>query len=383
MATDARARAAIIATAAAFGLTYGLSAPLIALELHERGVSGLIIGANAAMHALGVLLIAPLLPRIVARSGLARPARAALAAAALLLAAFPVLPALWIWFVLRVLLGMSSESLFVISESWLSQASDDRTRARTMGIYVAAMSAGIALGPVILSAVGREGASPFLIGAALALLALAILLVTRPDEAALEPPSGAGVMFFFRLAPLATAAAALNAAVEAAGLALLPLYAMDLGWSEAEGTLLLSVLLIGAILLQLPIGWLGDRMARGRLVLALALIAGLGALAWPVAFVHPWLAWPMAFFWGGAFVGIYTLVLTEMGEAFRGPDLTGVFTVMSLAWGVGALLGPLAGGLAVQSARQGLPLMIAALCLAFAFVCGLLPMQPSPTRGDS
>lgn len=366
-------RAAIIATAAAFGLTYGLSAPLIALELDRQGISGFVIGANAAMHALGVLLIAPVLPRVVARAGLARPAQAALIAATLLLAAFPLLPLLWVWFGLRVLLGMASESLFVISEAWLSQASDEKTRARTMGIYVAAMSGGIALGPAILSVSGHEGATPFLIGAGLALAALAILLATRPAEPASEPAGDGGLRHYLRLAPLAVAAAALNAAVEAAGLTLLPLYAVDLGWSEAQGALLLSVLLVGAILLQLPIGWLGDRMPRRRLIPGLASIAGVGALAWPAAFAHPAFAWPMAFLWGGAFVGIYTLTLTEVGEAFQGPDLTGVFAVMSAAWGVGALIGPLAGGAAVGLAKHGLPLTIASLCLCFALACRLIP----------
>lgn len=367
--TGTRTRAAIIATAAAFGLTYGLSAPLIALELNERGASGLLIGANAAMHAVGVLLIAPFLPRIVARAGLAGPARIALVAAAVLLALFPALPVIGIWFLLRILLGMSAESLFVISESWLSEASDETSRPRIMGIYVAAMSAGIALGPAILAVAGRDGALPFLIGAALALFALAILVVSRPEEVPPEPPSGAGILTFLRRAPLAVAAAGLNAAIEAAGLALLPLYAMKLGWTEARGTLLLSVLLVGAILLQLPIGWLGGRMDRGRLTALLALSAGLGALAWPVAFAHPVLAWPLVFLWGGAFVGIYTLALTDVGERFRGADLAGVFAVMSVAWGIGALVGPLLGGLATGATRHGLPLMTAAFCLTFALAC--------------
>lgn len=371
MPGSARTQSAIIATAAAFGLTYGLSAPLIALELHEWGASSIVVGANAAMHAVGVLLIAPFLPRIVARTGLATPARVALLTAAALLALFPALPVVGIWFLLRILLGMSAESLFVISEAWLSEASDARSRPRIMGIYVAAMSGGIALGPIILSVSGRDGAPPFLIGAALALAALVILIASRPEDVPPEPPSGAGLATFLRLAPMAAAAAALNAAIEATGLALLPLYAMKLGWTEARGTLLLGVLLIGAIVLQLPIGWLGCRMDRSRLMTFLALGSGLGAVAWPYAFAHPWLAWPMVFIWGGAFVGIYTLALTEVGDRFRGADLAGIFAVMSVAWGLGALAGPLLGGLATEAARHGLPMMTAALCLAFTLASGL------------
>lgn len=371
--TFSRSAAVVIVTAAVFGLTYGLSAPLIAMQLDERGVPGLLIGANAAMHAVGVLLIAPLLPRIVTRWGFSPSAQVALVIAAVVLCAFPLLPVIVIWFGLRVLLGMAAESLFVISESWLSAAATDASRGQMMGVYVAAMSGGIALGPAILAYVGHRGGLPFLIGAALVLVAILILRLSQPTEITAVAPAHSGMLTYLRLAPVAAIAAALNAAVEAMGLSLLPLYAVDLGWSEAQGSLLLSVLLIGAILLQLPIGWLGNRVPVRHLIPGLALAAAVGAAIWPVALLHPWLAWPLLFVWGGVFVGIYTLVLTEMGARFQGGDLAGIFAVMSVAWGIGALVGPLLGGAAMHLGRHGLPLATAVLCLVFALSCRLLP----------
>lgn len=370
MRAGTRTRIAIIATASAFGLTYGLSAPLIALELDARGVSGALIGLNAAMHALGVLLVAPRLPGIITKAGMSRPAATALVASALVLAAFPLASALWLWFVLRAVLGMASESLFVISESWLSEATDEGSRTRTMGIYVAAMSGGIALGPAVLSLSGRGGVLPFLLGSALALCSLAIMLTLRPQEAPPQPQQRADFGACLRMAPVAVGTAALNAAVEAAGLALLPLYAIGLGWSERAGTLLLAVLLVGAIVLQLPVGWLGDRMDRERLIRLLALASAAGAALWPLALGHAWLAWPLIFLWGGCFVGIYTLVLTTVGERFSGPSLTGVFGAMSIAWGIGALTGPILAGLSMHLGRHGLPFAVAGLCLAFFVVSG-------------
>ena len=81
--------AAVIATAAIFGLTYSLSASLIALDLAERGARESVIGLNAAMHALGVLAIALVLPRLVPRIGPRRLILVALLAAAAVLALLP------------------------------------------------------------------------------------------------------------------------------------------------------------------------------------------------------------------------------------------------------------------------------------------------------
>jgi hypothetical protein len=61
---------------------------------------------------------------------------------------------------------------------------------------------------------------------------------------------------YLRLAPVAMAATMLNAAVETSGLSFLALYAISLGWSEPRATYLLSAMMVGAIVLQLPIGWL-------------------------------------------------------------------------------------------------------------------------------
>ena len=57
-----RSRFAVVAAAAVFGITYGLSSPLIALALDRDGYSKFAIGLNAAMQALGILTVALLLP---------------------------------------------------------------------------------------------------------------------------------------------------------------------------------------------------------------------------------------------------------------------------------------------------------------------------------
>jgi MFS family permease len=113
-------------------------------------------------------------------------------------------------------------------------------------------------------------------------------------------------------------------------------------------------------------------MSRPRLVMALAIISALGALVWPWMLSQTWLAFGVVFLWGGIFVGIYTVMLTIVGSRFSGGDLVGVYAIMGLAWGVGALLGPTLVGLAMQlSPGYGLPYAIAAGCALFAVFMGV------------
>ncbi len=363
---DLVSRAAVILTATMFGLTYSLSAPLIALDMAQQGLSDALIGANAAMHAVGVLITAVLLPRLVAGLGPRRLILISLAASAVVLVAFGLVRVVWLWFPLRVLLGMSAEALFVLSETWINALSSENTRARSMAIYTAALSLGLALGPAILSLVGAHGALPYLVGAAIALLSAGFILMPMVVAPKFEEPSVGSPLRFFRLAPVAIAATLLNAGVETAGLSFLALYAVNLGWGEENATQLISVMMIGAIVLQLPIGWLGDKFDRRRLVIICASLAAVGAAMWPLVLGHPILTFALLFFWGGAFVGVYTLMLTIVGSRFSGGDLVGIYALMGFTWGGGALIGPLLAGFAMQATTHGLAIFAAAACALFA-----------------
>lgn len=170
------------------------------------------------------------------------------------------------------------------------------------------------------------------------------------------------------LVPVAIGAALINAALETAGMSFLPLYAMRLGWSQEPATLLLSVLLFGAILLQLPIGWLGDQMDWRKLVVGLGLASVVGALVWPFIFSVPFAAYSLLFVWGGLFVGIYTIMMSVIGSNFRGGDLVSVYSLLSVAWGIGAFLGPSSAGAAMDLTRHGLPIFAAIACTLFTGV---------------
>ena len=318
------------------------------------------------MHAVGVLVTAVALPRMVATLGPRRLILMSIGLSALTLAAFPVMPAVWLWFVLRLFLGMAAEALFVTSETWINALSTEKTRARSMAAYTAALSVGLALGPLILSLVGTEGAAPYLLGAGVALTAAVFVASPRVTAPHFDEPTIGNPVHFVRLAPLALSATMLNAAIETAGLSFLALYAVGLGWAEEHATRLMSVMMIGAILLQLPIGWLGDNMDRRRLVILLALVSAVGAAVWPLALGSAIATYALLFVWGGAFVGIYTIMITLVGSRFKGGDLVGIYAVSGLFWGLGALVGPLGAGFAMQVHPHGLAVFATLACALFA-----------------
>jgi MFS family permease len=318
-----------------FGLTYGLSAPLIAIRLVNEGYSEIFVGINAAMHAVGVFIVAPFLPVLCRQFHAKTLIIFSLFISCLVLCLFP-LTSFATWFVLRLMLGAMSEIMLVVTETWLNFMAEEASRARIIAAYTASLSTGFALGPLILVSVGSSGNTAFYLGAAIALLAAVVVTrsAVRPFPAGEQHQSK-------------------------------PVYAMNLGWDEQSATSLISVLLIGAILLQLPIGWVADKYNRQWLIVIMAGLSACGALLWPISLNYPWMAYTLLFVWGGVFVGIYTVVVTLVGERFSNGELVGVYAVLSIAWGVGALVGPMMGGVAMELNTHGLPLMAALLCGLF------------------
>jgi len=363
---DTRNKLLITLTVMIFGLSYGLSAPLIAIKLTTEGFSEVYVGINAAMHAVGVFAIAPFLPMLCRRFSPRRLLAISLGALAVLLAAFPFVP-IETWFVLRLGLGLFSEIIMVVSETWLNHTTVEQARAKTMAMYVASLSLGFALGPFILSWLGNASSAAFVVGSLITILA---------DGRPIAHEKGRPLSLYLHIATLALVAAALNGALESAGMNMLVIYAINVGWPVQQATWLLSMLLFGAIVLQLPIGWLADRMDRRRMIIVLSALSAVGALIWPLALTERWLSYGLLFIWGGVFVGIYTVVVTQVGERFSGTELVGVYSALSVAWGIGALLGPVLAGVSMQLGLHGLPLLTAALCALFTLFAVMHTPKP-------
>lgn len=140
-----------------------------------------------------------------------------------------------------------------------------------MGIYATVLALGFAAGPAILALAGTSGWPPYLAGAALYALAGLPLLLGRGATPALEAGHGARSALAFLIgAPLATLAALLFGGIETGAFTHLPLYGLDLGHGAEQAALLVSLMAIGNVLFQIPIGLLADRFDKRFVLLGIA-----------------------------------------------------------------------------------------------------------------
>ena len=352
-----------------FGLAFGMTYPLLSLILESRGTSIDLIGINAAMMPIGILLFSPVIPVAVKKLGARRMAIIAALISAVLMITYKLFDTLSAWFVLRLIQGMSISTLFVLSEAWVVGFSGDRNRGKVVAVYGSILSGGFAVGPFLISVVGIHGWLPFVMGGGVMLLGVIPLLLVKesglPAAPAGQPRQrdapAPGIGSFARQAPMLLAGVFVFAVFDAATLSLLPVYGIKHGLDLATAANILTALIVGNVVLQLPIGWLADRFAHRLVMAGCAVCTALALLALPFTIATGW-QWPVLVIAGAAGYGVYTVSLASLGDRFSGIELINGSSAFAVMWGVGALLGAILIGWAmVGFGVHGLPVSLSAI----------------------
>ncbi|MGB7286524.1 MAG: MFS transporter [Salaquimonas sp.] len=345
--TDLRGAFAAIASISAIGIAIGLSSPLLSFILDNRGYSGAMIGANAAVAGIAsmgaVWLVTPCTNRFGVMGTLVL---AALVVSASLMC-FYIFESIWIWFVLRAFFHGALTLTFVLSEFWINSAASEKKRGLILGIYATMLSLGFGIGPGILAVTGSSGIAPFLIGCTIIALSSIPILVARDRQPALENTGASSSAFlkYVYLVPLATGAVFVFGAVEQSELSLFPVYGQRIGFSEYTVSLFLIAVAAGNVTLQIPLGLLSDRMKDRRIVLYICGIVGaVGMALVPLVYGNTYLLVFVLFITGGTISGLYTVGLAHLGSRLKGTELAEANTAFVFCYTLGMIFGPQLAG---------------------------------------
>ncbi|HLA31265.1 MAG TPA: MFS transporter [Pseudomonas sp.] len=351
---------AVSAAVVIVGLALGVTLPLVSLRLEAWDYGPFAIGVMAGMPAIGVLLGARLTGHLAGWFGTPQTLRLCLLASAVSVGLLTVMPSYALWLVLRLLIGVSLTVVFVLGESWINQLVEDRLRGRLVALYGTGFALSQLCGPLLLTLLGTESDRGFWFSAGL-LVAGSLLLLGRTGAPKVDAHSAAGhgVVLFCRASPAIAWAVVLFAAFEAMVLTLLPVYLLREGFTQQLALLMVSVVVVGDAALQLPIGWLADRIPRQSLFRCCGVVLLLSSLSIP-ALLHTPLIWPLLLLFGASAGGLYTLSLILVGERYRDDALVRANAHIALLWGAGCLLGPLSTGAASQwVSGHALPMLMA------------------------
>ena len=356
----------VIVTVSIVAVTLGLTWPLLSLILEARGVGATMIGLSSASQTLAVLFIMPLAPWILARFGTIRLICAAIAVIVTVLLLLPAIPNIYAWFPMRFFLGMAIEVLLIACDVWVNQVAEEKTRGRVIGIYGFVLSGGFAVGPLIINVTGIEGWAPFITGAVIVGLGALPLAWARGLIPPIKGHAKGRLLYYLLVAPTLMVAGLMYGLVDSSILSFLPIYGLGAGFDQSTVVTMLTVLVLGSVAAQLPLGWLADHVGGRQMIIGCTVFTLIPAVMLPFVIDTPWLLWPALFVWGGALGGFYTISMVLIGRRFKGADLVAINAAFVVFWGLGAIAGPAATGGAMEAwGINAMPVVVVVCCVLY------------------
>ncbi len=324
-------------------LANGLFSTLLGVRTQVEGFSSTLVGFIVASYFSGLLLGGLFASRVVIRVGHIRSFAvfASLMSASALL--HPIFVSAYGWMGLRLVAGFCMAGMVIVTESWLNESASNQTRGQVLSIYMIVNYFAAGCGQFLLTAGDPSEFQLFSLASIIFSLALVPVLLTRARAPVPVHSQRMHVWTLYRIAPLGVVGVFCCGLVNSSINGLGPVYATNMGFSQAQISTFMAALIMSGLFLQWPMGHLSDRIGRGPLLVVIPVIVALAA-SWQLyaeGFV-PILAGVGVF---GMFVfTLYSLAAATANDMVSSNQRVQVAGALLITYGAGAVSGPIIAG---------------------------------------
>lgn len=334
----------LLAGTAAFTIGNSLLGLVLPFRMEAAGYPVVLTGAIMAAYYFGLALGGLRGKRVIFRIGHIRAFAVFAALTAATTLAYDAFFNPLAWLIFRVVNGFCIAGLTATIESWLNTKSNNQTRGRVLGFYMLTIYLAIALGQTLVSLADVGASDLFMLAASLIVLSLIPVAMTSLGEPNLSDSRVLNVKDLYSASPVGVVGAGVAGLMVGSFYALGAVFAIKIGLSVSEAALFMSVVVLGGLILQVPIGVLADRYDR-RIVMSGALM-GVGVawatLAGVVATGLPFTALLiMALVFGGAMSSVYPLCVAQTFDRLERRYYIAAAGRLLMIYSIGATIGPL------------------------------------------
>lgn len=319
----------------------GLSNTLIPLSATAASFPQLSIGLIGSAYFVGMFVGCLAAPRIIARAGHIRAFAAFVAISTVTTLAHPLFVEPAAWAGIRSITGFCFAGLYATIESWMHDKADNIVRGRVLAIYQIVHYAGSAVGQQAIRFINPASFVPFSIVAAFLALSVLPLAYTRTDPPEPPPVPRLRLGWLFRISPVGVVGALVSGIANGTFWTLAPVFAERSGLTPGGIASFMTATIIGAALVQWPVGRIADRGDRRYIMLAAIAIA-VAAQAALIAFAKSdaWVLSALAAAFGASALVLYPLSSSHAQDLGGRENAVEVSTGLLLAYTIGAIIGP-------------------------------------------
>lgn len=336
------------------GFSQGMLLPVTAILFEQAGISSSINGLHATGVYIGILFATPFMEGLLRKFGYRNILLQGGLFIVLPLAFFPLWRSLIFWFILRLFIGIGISMLQFGAQTWITSISPPNTRGRNIALFGLSFGLGFGIGPMMTRLLTVNESLPFFLTAGIGLLACLTIFSLKNEQPEQAAHQGSFFSTFKRLgqawkyAWVAFLFPFTYGFLEASLNGNFPVYALNIGIDVNSVAIILPAFAIGSIVFQLPLGLMGDRFER-RKVLMSVMFSGFACFTLAGIIQESVIGLIVCFFAAGMFVGsTYSLGVSYMVDLTPRPLLPTGNMLCSLLFSVGSISGPFIEGFSLQ-----------------------------------
>lgn len=319
----------------------GLQGTLLGLRAAIEEFPTLATGLMMSAYYLGFLLGSLATSRLVARVGHIRVFAALTSLASMTILVHSVAVDVYAWAALRLLSGICFAGIYIVAESWLNDRASNQTRGRIFAIYMMINFAGLAAGQFLLNLADPALPGLFMLVSVLVSLAAVPLVLSSRQGPSFSRPAALALPVIYARSPMAVIGVVAAGLSSGAIFGMAAVFAATTGLSVAQTASFVAMPIVGAMLLQWPLGVLSDRIDRRRVISLAAGLALLAALATLWASAGSPLFYLAMLLLGGTTLPVHGIAASHLNDQLALDEMVAASSTLILLSGVGAAAGPL------------------------------------------
>jgi MFS family permease len=336
------------------GSTQGLLIPLLTTFLEERGVSADVNGLSAAALYVGIMIASPLCAWMVGRYGYKKMILLGLSITTVAVGLIPLFTNIWVWSALRFTVGIGDSFLHYATQLWITSTALPNERGKRISQYGFFYGLGFGIGPLGLNLLSLGEHVPLWTMFALLVVTIGLAMQLKEDQEKVtserkeEKATKHHVAVVYRIGLVALCPALLYGFLEASLAGNFPVIGLREGISKGWISVLISAFVWGSLVFQIPLGILGDKIGRKRLLMAVCALGAIGMFLIPHLMPNAWALFVAFSLIGGLIGSIFSLGLAYVTDLLPSQYLPTANMIASVHFSLGSMLGPYMGGLLIK-----------------------------------
>ena len=331
-------------------LAYGFQGSLLGVRAVKEEFSLTATGFMMSGYFVGYFIGAKTIPQIISRVGHIRVFAAFASIASLVVLIHAVYVSPFIWFLLRVLTGISMVSIYTVAESWLNDRASNKNRGSVLSIYMVILYGAMGLGMFLLNFSDPGNFEPFILISIITSAALIPILLTKRKPPTFKKISSMSIQEVFISSPFGMVSSFFYGTIQSALFTLLAVYAATMNFSIFQISLVTFLLAVSGAISQWHIGKLSDMFDRRKVIIIVTFAAAFFAFCAILSSRQMYLPGDLATskFWFYVFLilfsfcslPMFSLILAHTNDFIPKEKFVAAGASLQFIFGMGAMAGP-------------------------------------------